>query len=227
MVIPAGTRILFAITLAGVFAACQLDEPTRPAYNKIDDVDTAGAKCSVSASPLCRVENPQDTTSLTFEQKEELVKVIEAADDSARITITTVDVEALTDTSLLNETLIDLQTEILKDLDLAIDPKVLASLPLDSLLSTVKIKPSLDGTINLQWSGTLADVQVDMVSLNIKGNQFLGGYAVVEGKTLSFQPLGGDKIAIVFDEKVVWMGECPSFPPILTRTTTSFLTCTL
>lgn len=201
---------------AFVFAGCLLDQ--KPTQGIPEDA-TKPARCG--DSPLCRVETPADTISLTDEQKEELVKLIDVASDSAVVTIATVDLESLRDTNMDPEVVKEFQRSLLEDLKVPVDLSSLPDLAVDSLLASVRMNASPDGTINLQWSGTVAGVAVQQVSLNVKDDHFLGGYAVVDGKTFSFQPLGGDKIAIVYDSKLVWIGECPPLP----KTTASQLTC--
>lgn len=204
-----------------VLSGCLLDEPMSHKVEDIQEQDQKQQQPEECPTTLCRVETPADTTLLTPDQKEELVTVIEAADDSAVVTIATLDVDALNDTNTRNDVLKDLQKDLLTDMKIPVDPRQLSEVPIDSLLASVRVNTSPDGTINLQWSGTIANVSVDNLSLNVKGTEFLGGYAVVDGKMFTFQPLGGNKIAIVFDAKLIWMGECPTLP----KTARAQLTC--
>lgn len=210
---------LLVAASAFAFSGCLLDEPTLKAPAEAGNpppVEVEDPPPTECASPLCRVETPADTSMLTPDQKEELITVIEAADDSAVVGVTAIELDALSDSIVTSEVLSVLevlQIDALKDLRIPVDSVLSSGVSLDSLLSSVRVSfSSTTGTANLQWSGTIGDVQVDMVSLNVKDGEFLGGYAVVDGKVFSFMPLGGNLIAIVYDSNTMWMGECPPLP---------------
>lgn len=205
MVIKTGFLVpaISVLTLAG----CLLDEKP-PVDNTPNDPEPA------ACTALCRVETPEDTLALTPDQKEQLIDVIESVDDSATVSVTSFDLEALADSGTRHEALKELQMTLLGDMKIPLDPASLAGLPLDSMLASVRITATTDGTTSIQWSGTIADVRVEMVFLNVRNDEFLGGYAVVDGKVFLFQSLGGAAVALIYDPETLWMNGCPSFSKV-------------
>jgi len=195
------------ITFIAAFAVsgCQENAPTE---NPVL-VPEEPAPCTASA--LCRLQNPADTILLSPDQKEKTVSLLETIQDTTTVVaLTSIDLSALGSDTL--------RIKLLKDRQVSVHtptfrvPGILAP----------------DSTIRYGWRGEfgmVADSGYGFVDLTYKNGVIENGFAVVGGKYLSLEPLGGSTVAVVYVKDMIWMGECPPYNATSAKTSAVQLTC--
>jgi hypothetical protein len=158
------------------------------------------APCTTSV--LCRLQNPADTIGLDSAQTSALRARITGLDTAVVLALTTITLESLNADTV--------RISLLNDLQVRIDSS--RSLVMGALLP-------LNQTI-IDWRGYALAPHTGFVDVTFHGNAFESGFAHLNGKYITLYALGGSKVLVADDSKVVWLGECPA-----AKRTGTALTC--
>jgi|GEM_PF-5577430 len=180
-------RVLCLATLFGtalLLSACVVDEET----TQQPTPDPTPIPCTESV--LCRLQNPADTAGLDSAQKANLVSRINSLDTSVVLALTTISLDSIaTDT---------VRFSLFRDLKVVIDSSFF-------VVEGVLLPDNLE---ILDWRGYARAPHTGFVDVTFHNDQFESGFAHLNGKYLTLYALGGAKVVVADDSRIIWLGEC-------------------
>jgi hypothetical protein len=178
--------VLLAAALGAGFAlaGCVVDDPVAPGPGE--------TPVPCTASPLCRLQTPADTISLSAAQKARVLTWFESLDDSVVVALADVALDSLAADTVRFKLLSDLQVTIDSSFEATTD-----AIPPDTVTIT-------------DWRGYVAAPHTGFVDLTFHNHEFESGFAHLNGKYITLYPLGGSKALVADDSRVESMGECPA-----------------
>lgn len=180
-----------------LLAGCVMDETNSDSN---PDPDPTPVPCTESV--LCRLQNPADTITLDPAQKANLVSRINSLDTMVVLALTTISLDSLAADTV--------RFSLFNDLKVTIDSSFFV---VDGILLP-------DNLEILDWRGYVHAPHAGFVDVTFHNDVFESGFAHLNGKYLTLYALGGTKVLVADDARILWQGECPA----IKRASTS-LTC--